>query len=75
MKIDCSIDGKTLTLSLNSNKPLSLILSENIGDGAAVNHCSKTGAPVSAEILAGLQLQFETGSYEDEDADRKFLNS
>ena len=42
---------------------------------AAVNHCNKTGAPVSAEILAGLQLQFETGSYEDEDADRRFLNS
>ena len=39
MKIDCSIDGKTLTLSLNSNKPLSLILSENIGDSSAVNHC------------------------------------
>ena len=30
MKIDCNIDGKTLTLSLNSNKPLSLILQENL---------------------------------------------
>ena len=32
MKIDCTIDGKTLTLSLNSDKPLSLILRENTGD-------------------------------------------
>ena len=30
MKIDCVIDGKALSLSLNSNKPLSLILAEDI---------------------------------------------
>ena len=40
MKIDCTIDGKTLTLSLNSDKPLSLILRENTGDDVAVNHCN-----------------------------------
>ncbi len=40
MKIDCTIDGKTLTLSLNSDKPLSLILRENMGDDGAVNHCN-----------------------------------
>ena len=39
MKIDCTIDGKTLTLSLNSDKPLSLILRENMGEDSAVNHC------------------------------------
>ena len=32
MKLDCTVDGKTLTLSLNSNKPLSLILKENLGN-------------------------------------------
>ncbi len=40
MKIDCTIDGKTLTLSLNSDKPLSLILRENTGDNDSVNHCN-----------------------------------
>lgn len=32
MKIDCTIDGKTLSLNINSNKPLSLILKENLGN-------------------------------------------
>ena len=40
MKIDCTIDGKTLTLSLNSDKPLSLILRENMGNEETVNHCN-----------------------------------
>ncbi len=53
MKIDCSIDGKTLTLSLNSNKPLSLILSENIGDGAAVNHCRGDMCGLCAVLVNG----------------------
>ncbi len=39
MKIDCIIDGKTLMLSLNSDKPLSLILRENI-DVDSINHCN-----------------------------------
>lgn len=30
MKIDCTIDGKALSLSVNSNKPLSLILMEDL---------------------------------------------
>ena len=39
MKIDCNIDGKTLTLSLNSNKPLSLILQENLDNQSNTAHC------------------------------------
>ena len=53
MKIDCSIDGRTLTLSLNSNKPLSLILSENIGDGSAVNHCKGQMCGLCAVLVDG----------------------
>ena len=40
MKVDCTIDGKTLTLTLNSNKPLSKILRENIGNDT-VNTCTE----------------------------------
>ncbi len=36
MKVDCTIDGKTLSLSVSSHKPLSLILSEDL-DISAVN--------------------------------------
>lgn len=32
MKIDCTVDGKALTLNINSDKPLSLILRENLGN-------------------------------------------
>ncbi len=39
MKIECIIDGKTLSLSLNSNKPLSLILSENLETNSVNTHC------------------------------------
>lgn len=39
MKIDCNVDGKTLTLSLNSNKPLSLILQENLDIQSVTAHC------------------------------------
>lgn len=39
MKIECTIDGKRLSFSLNSNKPLSLVLQENC-DYTSVNaHC------------------------------------
>lgn len=40
MKVDCIIDGKTLSLSLNSNKPLSLILMENIHNETIKSACN-----------------------------------
>ena len=40
MKIDCVIDGKALSLSLNSNKPLSLILAEDIQNASISSHCN-----------------------------------
>ncbi len=39
MKIECIIDGKVLSLSLNSNKPLSDILSENIDNISILSKC------------------------------------
>ncbi len=53
MKIDCTIDGKTLTLSLNSDKPLSLILRENTGDNDAVNHCNGSMCGLCAVLVDG----------------------
>ena len=52
MKIDCTIDGKTLTLSLNSDKPLSLILRENIGIDD-INHCNGRMCGLCAVLLDG----------------------
>lgn len=40
MKVDCIIDGKTLSLSLNSNKPLSMILMENIHNESIKSCCN-----------------------------------
>lgn len=39
MKIECTIDGKALSLSVNSNKPLSLILMEDVGNRSLLCHC------------------------------------
>ncbi len=39
MKIECTIDGKALSLSVNSNKPLSLILIEDVGNRSIISHC------------------------------------
>lgn len=39
MKIECTIDGKALSLSVNSNKPLSLILMEDVGNRSLLSHC------------------------------------
>ncbi|NMA22111.1 MAG: 2Fe-2S iron-sulfur cluster binding domain-containing protein, partial [Spirochaetales bacterium] len=39
MKIDCIIDGKALSLSVNSNKPLSLILMEDLENKSLTSHC------------------------------------
>lgn len=53
MKIDCTIDGKTLTLSLNSNKPLSLILQENLGNQSASSHCKGRMCGLCAVLVEG----------------------
>lgn len=53
MKIDCTIDDKTLTLSLNSDKPLSLILRENMGEEGSVNHCSGAMCGLCAVLVDG----------------------
>ena len=52
MKIDCIIDSKTLTLSLNSNKPLSLILMENIGNDTV--NCAGSFNPETIVLLNGV---------------------
>lgn len=39
MKIECKIDGKMLSFSLNSNKPLSLVLQENCDYSSVNAHC------------------------------------
>jgi len=39
MKIDCTIDGKALSLSVNSNKPLSLILMEDLENQSLASYC------------------------------------
>lgn len=39
MKIECIVDGKTLSLSLSSDKPLSLILSENLNNTSISAMC------------------------------------
>ncbi len=39
MKIECIIDGKILSLSINSNKPLSDILTENIENVSILSQC------------------------------------
>ncbi|MDX9915407.1 MAG: 2Fe-2S iron-sulfur cluster-binding protein, partial [Sphaerochaeta sp.] len=39
MKIECTIDGKALTLSVNSNKPLSLILMEDLENQSLTSYC------------------------------------
>ncbi|MBQ0070463.1 MAG: ferredoxin [Spirochaetales bacterium] len=53
MKIDCNIDGKTLTLSLNSNKPLSLILKENLASPNASSHCKGKMCGLCAVLIDG----------------------
>lgn len=39
MKIECTIDGKALTLAVNSNKPLSLILMEDLENHSLASYC------------------------------------
>ena len=53
MKIDCTIDGKTLTLSLNSNKPLSLILQDNLDNQSTTSHCKGRMCGLCAVLVDG----------------------
>lgn len=53
MKIDCIVDGKTLTLSLNSNKPLSLILQENLDIQSVTSHCRGKMCGLCAVLIDG----------------------
>ncbi len=53
MKIDCTIDGKALTLSLNSNKPLSLILEENLDIESISSHCRGKMCGLCAVLIDG----------------------
>lgn len=53
MKIDCTIDGKILTLSLNSNKPLSLILQENLDNETITTHCNGKQCGLCAVLING----------------------
>lgn len=53
MKIECTIDGKALTLSLNSNKPLSLILEENLDIESLSSHCRGKMCGLCAVLIDG----------------------
>lgn len=39
MKLECIIDSNSLTLNVNSTKPLSLILIEDVGIKSMLSHC------------------------------------
>ncbi|HNZ94557.1 MAG TPA: ferredoxin, partial [Sphaerochaeta sp.] len=39
MKLECTIDSKSLTLHVNSTKPLSLMLIEDVGVKSMLSHC------------------------------------
>lgn len=43
MTLDCTIDGKSLSLSVNSNKPLLQILSEDVGNQTINSNCHGEG--------------------------------
>ncbi len=53
MKIECTVDGKELTLSLNSNKPLSLILEENLDISSLTTHCRGKMCGLCAVLVDG----------------------
>ena len=53
MKIECLIDGKTLSLSLNSNKPLSLILNEDFETNSVNPHCRGNMCGLCTVLLNG----------------------
>jgi len=42
MNLDCIIDGRGLSLSVNSNKPLLLILTEDVGNRSLNSNCHGT---------------------------------
>ena len=43
MTLDCTIDGKTLSLSVNSSKPLLQILSEDVDNNTLTSNCHGDG--------------------------------
>lgn len=53
MKVDCIIDEKTLSLTLNSDKPLSLILQENLESNTANAHCRGRMCGLCAVMVDG----------------------
>lgn len=53
MKIDAIIDGKTLSLDINSNKPLSLILMEDLANDSIKSHCQGNGCGLCVVIMDG----------------------
>ncbi len=53
MKVDCIVDGRTLSLSLNSDKPLSLILQENLESNTANAHCRGRMCGLCAVMVDG----------------------
>ena len=53
MRIDCTVDGKTLNISINSNKPLSLILQENLDNQSTTAHCKGRMCGLCAVLVEG----------------------
>ena len=53
MRVECIVDGKTLSLSLNSNKPLSLILADDIGIDTFSSCCSGNGCGNCIALVDG----------------------
>lgn len=51
MRIDCIIDGKSLSLMLNSNKPLSMVLEENLQNDTVNSHCRGSLCGLCAVLL------------------------
>ncbi|NLZ69093.1 MAG: ferredoxin [Spirochaetales bacterium] len=68
MKIECIIDGKILSLAINSNKPLLDILTENIDNESILvkcrgNHCGNCVVLLDGEaVLSCLVPAFELRS-------------
>ena len=53
MRVECIVDGKTLSLSLNSNKPLSYILADDIGSPGFSSCCKGNGCGNCIALVDG----------------------